>query len=65
MCVDVEVEATSSGAATEGLAAAAPPARRSGVRVVVAVVCGRHYVAIAGVMLRGYESVSSSDRGAM
>ena len=62
--VEVEVEATSSSAATEG-PAAAPPARRSGVRVVVAVVGGGHYVAIAGVMLIRYEFVSSSDRGAM
>ncbi len=46
--VEVEVEATSSGAATEG-PSSAPPARRSGVRVVVAVVDGRRYVGSFGV----------------
>ena len=64
LSVEVEVEATFSGAATKG-PAVAPPARRSGVRVVVVVVGGRHYVTIAGVMSRRYECVSSSDRGAM
>ena len=62
--VEVEVESTSSGAATEG-PAAVPPARCSGVSVVVDVVGGRHYVAIAGVMSRRYEFVPSSDRCTM
>ena len=56
LCVEVEVEATSSGAAT-GCQAAAPPARRSGIRVVVAVVGGRHYVASFGVLSKRFGSV--------
>ena len=57
LSVEVEVEATSSAASTEG-PAAAPPARRSDVRVVVAVVGGRHYVESVGVMSRRFEFVS-------
>ncbi len=65
LSVEVEVEATSAGAAAESPASAASPSRRSGVRVVLAVVCGGHYVAIVGVMSRGYEFVFISVRGAM
>ena len=57
MSVEVEVEATSSGASTGG-PASAPPARRSGVRVVAAVVGGRHYVAGVGVMSKRFEFLS-------
>ncbi len=57
LSVEVEVEATSSGASTGGMAAE-PLARRSGVRVVVAVVGGRHYVADVGGMSRRFEFVS-------
>ena len=46
---DLEVKSTSSAASTGG-PAVAPPARRSGVRDVVAVVGGRHYVASCGVV---------------
>jgi len=56
LSVEVEVEATVSGAATEG-PAAAPPVRRSGVRVVVAVVGGRQYVASFGVLSKRSGSV--------
>ena len=56
--VEVEVKSTSSVAPAEG-PAAAPPAMRSGGRVVVAVVGGRHYVAIVGVMSRRFEFIMS------
>ena len=51
------MEPTSSAASTEG-PAAEPPARRSGVRVVVAVVGGRHRVVSVGIMSRRFEFVS-------
>ena len=60
--VEVEVEAPSSGAATEG-PAAAPPARRSGIRVVVTCVGGRHCVVSVGIMSRIFEYVSYWSRG--
>ena len=43
LCGHVEVEASSSGAAAKGPAAVAPPARRGGVGVVVAIVGGRQF----------------------
>ena len=55
--VEVEVKSTASAASTGG-PASVTPARRSGVRVVVAVVGGRHYVASVGVMSRRFEFVS-------
>jgi hypothetical protein len=54
--VEFEVKSTSS-AAPEGGPAATPPTRRSGGRVVVAVVGVRHYVAIVGVLSRRFELV--------
>ena len=42
--VEVEVEASSSGAAAKGPAAASSPARSSGVRIIVAFVGRKHYV---------------------
>ena len=54
MGVQVEVKSTSSAALAVG-PATTPPTRRSGGRVVVAVVGVRHYVAIVGVMSRKYE----------
>ena len=55
--VKVEVKSTSTAAPTEG-SAAAPPARRHDVRVVVAVVGCRHDVVSIGVMSRRFEFVS-------
>jgi len=57
LSVVVEVEATSSAASTEG-PVAAPLARRSGVRVDVAVVGGRHFFASVCVMSRRFKFVS-------
>ena len=54
MDVEVEVKSTSSAAPAAG-PATTPPTRRSGGRVVVAIVGVRHYVAIVGVMSRRYE----------
>ena len=42
LCVEIEVEASSSGAASVGPAAAAPAAGRSDVGVIVAIVGRRH-----------------------
>ena len=42
LSVCVEVEASSPVSTSEGPVAAAPPARRSGIAVVVAIVGGRH-----------------------
>ena len=54
MGVEFEVKSTSS-ATPEGDPAATPPTRRSGGRVVVAVVGDRHYVASVGVLSRRLE----------
>ena len=56
MGVEVEVKSTSSAAHTGG-PAAAPPAKRSGVRVVVAVVGARHYVTSFGDLSKRFGSV--------
>ena len=56
MGVEVEVKSTTSAAPT-GDPAAAPPARRSGVRFVIAVVGVRHYVTGFGVLSKRSGSV--------
>jgi hypothetical protein len=61
---EVEVETASSAACTIGLAAASP-ARLIGVRVVVAVVGSRHYVASVGIKARRFEFVFCYNRSAM
>ena len=55
--VEVEMKSTSS-AVPAGGPATTPPTRRSGGRIVVAVVGVGHYVAIVGVMSRRYKYVS-------
>ena len=57
MGVEVEVKLTAEAAST-GSPASAPPARRSGVRVVVAVVGVGHYVASLGVTSRRFDLLS-------
>ena len=58
------MKTASSAACTVGPAAASP-ARRIGVRVVVAVVGGRHNVVNVGVKARGFEFVFGLNRSAM
>ena len=60
-----KVEASSSGAASEGPAAAASAARSSGVGVVVALVGGRYNCGCGGDVSRSFEYVYSLSRVAM
>ena len=64
LSAEVEVEIAPSAVCTVDPAAASP-ARRIGVRVVVAVVGGRHNVANVGVNERGFEFVYCLNRSAM
>ena len=59
------METAPAGACAVGPAAAASPARRVGVGVVVAVVGGRHFVADVGEMSSRVEFFSCWNRGAM
>ena len=65
LSVEVKVEASSSTAAAEGLAAAASPTRRSGVGISIAIVGGRHNCGSDGDVSRRFEFVYSSSRSAM
>ena len=65
LSVEVEMEASSSGAAAEGLVVAASPARRTGVGVVIAIVGGRHSCGSYGDVSRRFVFVYSSSRSAM
>ena len=57
MGIEVKVKSTAAAASTGG-PASAPPARRSGVRVVDAVVGVGHYVASLGITSRRFDLVS-------
>ncbi len=65
LSVGAEVEASATGAAAKGPAAAASPARRSGVRVGVAIFGGRHYFVSVGGMSGRFTFVMGSSRGEM
>ncbi len=54
----VEVEAASAGARSVGTAAAASPAGRVGIGVVVTVVDRRHFVVVVGMVLSRVEFLS-------
>ena len=65
LSVEVEVEASSSVAATVGSVAPTSPARRSGIRVVVVIVGGRHSCGSAGDLSIEFKYVYRSRRCAM
>ena len=65
LCALIEVEVASAGARAIGTAAAASPARRIGIGVVVTVVGRRHFVVVVGMVSNIVEFVFGRSSGRM